>query len=328
MPIFPVFNPRENKDQLQRERGMTAERLTWIETHATPPITYIQSKHTEKQHRYAEKKINEMITGLREKRGFKFRFGGQEVDSWEDAVKNTNCALWTGHSFRMILDFYAKTSKPKNRATFNMTRIHARTLRTFSLSILGAYRRIKGRPMPAATRQILLDETKIMAATLPDPPLVRAELTPESAIELMIALGSIQRSSRDRHAGITYVAVATATGLRASSLLKTEPSYERQRDRRSGARYGDLRVWVEKGPEGEENAIRMFYKPRFSKTSLTADTWFPLKDRATFGTSATRLILLSGHVDEVWEYGIEEILNPKYLEGHDGARRVRVRRPR
>jgi hypothetical protein len=210
---------------------------------------------------------------------------------------------------------------------------HANTLKSWILVIIQTYYVDKGRPMSKDSVELLFREVKNVVASckLRTNPIVRDQLNPGSIHALMIASFFVNAPLRYRLSLMLYILVASCTGLRSSSIVRSKnlscSAPTTQTQKRTGAVWSDMHIWIRRSST-IQNDVVAFYKPRWSKTSLGRTQSFPILSGPNLGSSPNLFLLLVGDFEGVFEAPLKDILDPSFLNGWTGDRPLRIKKSR
>jgi hypothetical protein len=258
------------------------------------------------------------------------KMGGVNINSrkcknWEEATA-TETGEWTGAVTKMVFMYYLGTHKGRpHRLTQDgidvilrkkNVRVHSNTLEGFRISLCQAVRRSReGQALPKSLQRDMINQCRDLGSKLGirTKPTKRAELATFSLAAIVTGLTSLDISPRRRLSCYLYLALASNTGLRAGSILRTDKAD-------SGAVYGDFLIWIVPGSD-TVNDVVAYYTPRHGKTERVTATRFPLGSAPQLGMSANMLLLLAAFLDGVIsDLDIKSVLQPRFL-GKDGSPR-------
>jgi hypothetical protein len=309
---------RKAKGQaLAEARGITSTVLRDVQLNAKPPKPK-QSDRGRAKLKHVVKQFAAFAQWFEQKTNKPLLVGRQAVQTWDEATAS-HMPPWDMRVLKPFLVFYAtEGAKPKDRTR---GKIDKRTVRAFLYSICSAYTFSRGTTLQKSVKAeaekavgIICDDANIVMHEI-----VRAQLTLES-LNAMVAAGTrIVTDPRRMLSVQLYTAIASATGLRRSSILRYPKAVEKLPEKKTGAKWRDFKLWALPGAEGKQNRIIAWYTPRWGKVRHSRGMSHLLRGTPTLGLSAALLLLIAADLDGALLGPAERFLSPAYLK--DGAAR-------
>ena len=307
--------PKKTPSQVMADRGMTDEKQTLAEL--TPPAPSVLGRTSRANRETVGKTFDRMM-----RKSFKrkaFEMGGRTVKSWSEACQCPTSA-WTDEAVDPMFSTYVKNAKSK--MTKN-GKIKVATFDQFIRMFRAEWADQTSRPFSQSQidQQNRLRVSIIKKYGLSDDPLVRAELSPSSALLFIAALALVRESLRILVRNMTFASTSFSLGLRASSVIQGRLEDDTQVLLKSGATYQDCTVWMKRSDSGTTNEPIVTYRPKFVKGNAESKCVFIMSDEPCLGSSPNRFWLLSADLDGALEMPMNQVLDPSYLRGRE-ARRV------
>ncbi|EIW69714.1 hypothetical protein TREMEDRAFT_61473 [Tremella mesenterica DSM 1558] len=253
--------------------------------------------------------------------------GDRKYSTFQQATQ-PDVPHWPVSVFSAIFTYFSKKkmSAPKtklhackllNKPIPHGKRVKARTVLHRFYSLCATYDRARGEPMDPGIRRSaeLAVKSIIASANLDRTSSVRAAITPITMQSLVEESCKLEICTDDLLQLLLYTAIATSTGVRPSSVLRScSKKVGDQSPQRLGCRWKDFRIWLLKGET--RNTVMAWYKVPHGKTINSARLFFPLRETINIAFSAPwLLLLLLDRRGLLQEYQLDDLLDPRVLNG-------------